>query len=316
MKSLLVSLSLLWVQQALICTAIAADQPQADNAKSTDAQSTNSAADARSGDEAAIRASGQAFIDAYNARDAKKLAALWSPDAVYIDPLTSEQTVGRDEIEKVFEDAFSDKQDAKLGGGFGQGNRPGDNRPGIGDNRPGNNRPGDNRPGIEDNRPGYYNYGDNVCYQGDTVYYGDQPVCTADEYTQQAEAIATSIPPDVQPAAEDWLPLGVFAITQDGQSADDESTMFLQLAVSKQGIITGMLQNTASGSTKTVEGMVDKETQRAAWTAEGETRPLMKTGISNLTQDTAGVLVHFENGETQRWLLARLNDPTKSAAKK
>jgi hypothetical protein len=62
--------------------------------------------------------------------------------------------------------------------------------------------------------------------------------------------------------------------------------------------------------------MVDKETQRTAWTVEGETRPLIETGISNLTQDTAGVLVHFENGDTQRWLLARLNDPTKSGAKK
>ena len=53
--------------------------------------------------------------------------------------------------------------------------------------------------------------------------------------------------------------------------------MFLQLAVSKQGIITGTLQNTVSGVVKTIEGMVDKETQRAAWTAEGETRPLMET---------------------------------------
>src|SRR5262249_38835769 len=161
----------------------------------------------------------------------------------------------------------------------------------------------------------YYNYGDNVCYDGDTVYYGDQPIASAAEYTQQAEAIATSIPPDVQPAAEDWLPLGVFAITQDGESANDEPTMFLQLAVSKQGIITGTLQNTAAGTVKTVEGMVDKETQRAAWTAEGETRPLMETGISNLTQDTTGVLVHFANGDTQRWLLSRLNDPSQIGKK-
>ena len=166
------------------------------------------------------------------------------------------------------------------------------------------------------NEPVYYNYGDNVYYDDDKVYYGDQQVATADQYTQQAEAIATSIPPDVQPAAEDWLPLGVFAITQDGDSANDEPTMFLQLAVSKQGIITGTLQNTASGIVKTVEGMVDKETQRAAWTAEGETRPLMETGIANLTQDTAGVLVHFENGDTQRWLLARLNDPQQPASAK
>ena len=142
------------------------------------------------------------------------------------------------------------------------------------------------------------------------------PSATVDQYIEQAQAIATSIPPDVQPAAEDWLPLGVFAITQDGESANDEPTMFLQLAVSKQGIIAGMFQNTTSGVTKSVEGMVDKETQRAAWTAEGESRPLMETGIGNLTQDTAGVLVHFANGDTQRWLLARLNNPQQPASAK
>ncbi len=91
--------------------------------------------------------------------------------------------------------------------------------------------------------------------------------------------------------------------------------MFLQLAVSKQGIIAGMFQNTATGTIKSVEGMVDKETQRAAWTADGETRPLMETGLSNLTQDTAGALVHFANGDTQRWLMARLKQPDGSAKK-
>src|SRR5450755_2989187 len=65
-------------------------------------------------DEAAIRATGAKFLEAYNARDAKKLAALWSPEAVYVDPLTGEETVGRDAIEKVFADAFSDNQDVKL----------------------------------------------------------------------------------------------------------------------------------------------------------------------------------------------------------
>ena len=110
-------------------------------------------------------------------------------------------------------------------------------------------------------QPIYYNYGDNVYYDDGSVYYGDQVVATADEYAQQAEAIATSIPPDVKPTAEDWMPLGVFALTQDGESANDEPTMFLQLAVSKQGIIAGTFQNTTSGAVKQVEGMVDKETQ-------------------------------------------------------
>ncbi len=68
------------------------------------------------------------------------------------------------------------------------------------------------------------------------------------------------------------MPLGVFAVTQDGDSTGGDPTMFLQLAVSKQGILAGTFQNTSTGTVKSVEGMVDKETQRAAWTAVGETR--------------------------------------------
>ncbi len=37
--------------------------------------------------------------------------------------------------------------------------------------------------------PTSYSYGEEVYYQDDTVYQGDQPVATAEEYTQQAEAI-------------------------------------------------------------------------------------------------------------------------------
>ena len=39
---------------------------------------------------------------------------LWTPQAVYVDPATGEETVGRDEIEKVFSEAFEDKEDVKL----------------------------------------------------------------------------------------------------------------------------------------------------------------------------------------------------------
>ena len=99
-------------------------------------------------------------------------------------------------------------------------------------------------------QPIYYEYGNNVYYQDNAVYYGDQQIATADQYAQQAEAIAMSVPQGVQPAADDWLPLGVFAVTQDGESANSEPTMFLQLAVSKQGIIAGTFQNTASSTIK------------------------------------------------------------------
>src|SRR5262245_59865175 len=110
MKTVAISLSLL----LLICAAFAADQPRTEKPKSNDSQSPEAVADTRTADEAAVRAAGAEFIDAYNARDAKRLAAQWSPEAIYIDPLTGEQTVGRDAIEKVFEEAFADKKDIKL----------------------------------------------------------------------------------------------------------------------------------------------------------------------------------------------------------
>jgi hypothetical protein len=161
-------------------------------------------------------------------------------------------------------------------------------------------------------QPVYYNYGDNVYYQDDQVYYGDQVVASAADYAAQAEAIATNVP-ETPPAAEDWMPLGVFAISQDGQPTGAEPTMYLQLAVSKQGVLSGTFQNTATDSAQEIEGMVDKQTQRAAWTVKGQTRPLMETGIVNLTQDTAPALLHFADGTTQQWLLVRLDKPQQPA---
>jgi hypothetical protein len=146
-------------------------------------------------------------------------------------------------------------------------------------------------------QPIYYNYGDNVYYDDGSVYYGDQ-----------AEAIAKSAP-ETKPDAKDWMPLGVFAITTDGKPSDADPTMYLQLSVSKQGLISGALQNTATDTAQSIEGMVDKQTQRAAWTVAGKERPIMETGISNLTQDTVPALVHFADGTTQQWLLVRLDKP-------
>ncbi len=65
-------------------------------------------------DEAAIRKADEAYVEAYNKHDAKAVAALWSPEAVYVDPDTGEEAVGRDEIEKEFADTFADLKDAKL----------------------------------------------------------------------------------------------------------------------------------------------------------------------------------------------------------
>jgi uncharacterized protein (TIGR02246 family) len=65
-------------------------------------------------DEAAIRKNDEAYVEAYNKHDAKAVAAMWSPEAVYMDPDTGDTAVGREEIEKVFADALADLKDAKL----------------------------------------------------------------------------------------------------------------------------------------------------------------------------------------------------------
>ncbi|HEX5472498.1 MAG TPA: SgcJ/EcaC family oxidoreductase [Lacipirellulaceae bacterium] len=65
-------------------------------------------------DEAAIRKSDAAYVEAYNKHDAKAIASMWSPEAVYVDPETGEESVGREEIEKEFADTFANMKDAKL----------------------------------------------------------------------------------------------------------------------------------------------------------------------------------------------------------
>ncbi len=161
--------------------------------------------------------------------------------------------------------------------------------------------------------PQYYNYGQNVYYEDDTVYYGSTPVASAAEYTAQAEAIATSVP-ETPPADDSWMSLGVFGITADAEQSSAAPTMYLQLVISREGVIAGTLQNTVSGTTKSIEGMVDKASYRAAWTVVGEKRPLMESGFSNLTDKTVPVLVHYEDGTTQQWLLVRMEAPPETSS--
>ena len=156
--------------------------------------------------------------------------------------------------------------------------------------------------------PAGYAYGENVYYDDGQVYYGDAPVASAEEYAQQAEEIVASAP-EVKAEEQEWLPLGVFALTPDGQKSGPTPTLFLQLAISKQGVLSGLLHNSATGATDEIEGMADKSSQRVAWTVKGKKRPLMETGISNLTEDTAPALIHFADGTTQQWLMEHMDEP-------
>jgi hypothetical protein len=153
-----------------------------------------------------------------------------------------------------------------------------------------------------------YSYGEDIYYADDQVYSGDQPIATTEEYAEQAAEIATT-EPSAAPQQGDWMPLGVFAITQDGEASGAEPSLYMQLAISKQGAISGTLKNTLTGKVQSLEGMADKTSQRAAWAVADQERPIMETGLSNLTQDSSPALIHFADGQTQQWLMVRIPEP-------
>jgi len=71
-------------------------------------------ANRQAADEAAIRKAVEAYVAAFNRGDAKALAAMWAPEAVYTNPLSGEQVVGREAIEKQFTGIFAEAKGAKL----------------------------------------------------------------------------------------------------------------------------------------------------------------------------------------------------------
>lgn len=150
-----------------------------------------------------------------------------------------------------------------------------------------------------------YEYGSSVVYRDNNVYVNEQPVATSQEYYQQADTIATNIPEDLEPEQVEWMPLGVFAIAEEGGV---DSGMLIQLAVSKEGIIAGTFYNDLTDDGRPLEGSVDRESQRAAWRfADGKNSDVvMEATIYNLTQDESTALLHFGAEKTQTWLLVRL----------
>jgi len=160
-------------------------------------------------------------------------------------------------------------------------------------------------------QPIYYDYGQggNVIYENNNVYINGQAVATATDFAQSAAALATVAPPeDQQMVAEaEWLPLGTFAVSSSEKDVSPHRV--LQLAVTREGIVSGTLFNTQTEKTDTIQGKVDKETQRVAFRIGESEDVVVESGLYNLTQDEAPVLVHFAGERVENWLLVRLENP-------
>ncbi|MEQ1828467.1 MAG: hypothetical protein ABL921_21070 [Pirellula sp.] len=132
---------------------------------------------------------------------------------------------------------------------------------------------------------------------------------TADEFAQSAATLATVAPPenDEQATKADWMPLGTFAVSSDEK--DTDPTRIIQLAVSKEGIISGTILNTQTDQAQSVQGQVDKNTQRVAFRIGESENIVVETGLFNLTQNETPVLVHFGNEKVETYLLVRMEAP-------
>jgi hypothetical protein len=161
--------------------------------------------------------------------------------------------------------------------------------------------------------PAYYDYGSNVVYEGDTVYVNGDSVGTPVEYATQAITIADTGKEAQVTKEEEWLSLGVFAMTQGEQvNAND----LFQLAVNKDGVIRGNYYNALGDTTLPVYGSVDKKTQRAAWTVGDKKEPIYEAGFANLTKSETTMLVHFGKDKSQQWNLIRIEEPGENKEKK
>jgi hypothetical protein len=161
-------------------------------------------------------------------------------------------------------------------------------------------------------QPMYYGYGQggNVYYENNSVYVNGQASGTPEQYYQQAQSLAAAAPPadQLNPQQQDWLPLGVFALTSEDTG---DSQAVIQLAVNKQGVIAGTYYNEANQVNRPVQGSIDPQTQRAAirFADNQNTDRVLETGINNLTQDEAPALLHFGAEQSQPVLLVRLKQP-------
>ena len=160
-------------------------------------------------------------------------------------------------------------------------------------------------------QPIYYDYGTggNVVIQDNSVYINEQEVASVEDYAQSAAALATVPPPESKEEAEEmeWMPLGTFAVVTNKE--EEEPATVIQLAVSKNGIVSGTLYNRVKDDTRSIQGQVDKETQRVAFRIADSDNVVMETGLYNLTQEEAPVMVHYGTETIKYYLFVRLENP-------
>ena len=104
-----------------------------------------------------------------------------------------------------------------------------------------------------------------------------------------------------------WMPLGVFVLASPG-SIDAPNRVF-QFAVNKNGQIAGSCYDASNSKPIPVNGSLDKQNHRVAWTLGEDDETVMETKLGSFVESESTVSVH-KDGKTQTMTMVRLEGPT------
>jgi hypothetical protein len=160
-------------------------------------------------------------------------------------------------------------------------------------------------PELSNNNTAVYTGDANPDFDDQTAQ-GTEPA-TGEFFSPAAQAAALAASGQTElPSNADFLPLGVYSLAQPNQQ---EASAMLQLAVSKEGVVRGSYYDVLSGQEHAIAGSIDKNTRRVAWSVAPNNKVFFETSLENLTKESGPVAVHFENGESRQWTLARYGSP-------
>jgi hypothetical protein len=153
-----------------------------------------------------------------------------------------------------------------------------------------------------------YNYpaGNNTVYTSDT---GTTPAgaSNANAPMTVANALAQRGAGDLA-ADANYLPLGVFTMAAEDE---DDAEVMLHLAVTKDGKLRGSYYDLATQKEEPIQGAIDKQTQRVAFTVGSDNNEVFETSLASLTNSNGAVALHEADGQVDRWTIARLKEPPK-----
>lgn len=159
--------------------------------------------------------------------------------------------------------------------------------------------------------PIYYDYGPNgnVVYRDANVYVNGQLVGTTDAYAKSATALADvgGTANTADDKAEDWLPFGTFAVLR--KDADAKPSQTIQLAMNKDGNISGVLFDLTKDTSTPIHGSLDRKTQRVAFGLGDNLGLVAETSYYNLTKNEVPLLVHSGSGKPEIYTLIRFEHP-------